>query len=33
MSTFDFEGLIKFLTAIFNAMKDLYEMLTKKDAE
>ena len=30
MSTFDFQGLIQFLTAIFNALKDVYETLTKK---
>ena len=29
MSTFDFQGLIQFLTAIFNGLKDLYEMFTK----
>lgn len=30
MSTFDFQGLIQFLTALFNALKDVYETLTKK---
>ena len=30
MSTFDFQGLIQFLMAIFNALKDAYETLTKK---
>jgi hypothetical protein len=29
MSTFDFAGLIEFLTAIFNGLKELYAMLTK----
>ena len=29
MSTFDFQGLIQFLTAIFNALKEVYEMLSK----
>ena len=31
MTTFDFSGLIAFLTALFNAFKDLYLTLTKKD--
>ena len=31
MTTFDFAGLIQFITALFNAMKDLYNTLTKKD--
>lgn len=30
MSTFDFAGLIEFLTAIINAFKDLYTMITAK---
>ena len=30
MSTFDFTGLIEFLTAIFNALKDMYTMFTTK---
>jgi hypothetical protein len=30
MSTFDFAGLINFITAIFNALKDLYEMIAGK---
>lgn len=29
MSTFDFQGLIQFLTALFNALKDVYEMISK----
>ena len=29
MSTFDFQGLIQFLTAIFNALKEVYETLSK----
>ena len=29
MSTFDFQGLIQFLTALFNALKEVYEMLSK----
>ena len=31
MSTFDFTGLLQFLTAIFNALKDLYNTITKKE--
>ena len=31
MSTFDFAGLIQFLTALFNAFKDLYTTIVKKD--
>ncbi len=30
MSTFDFAGLLEFLMGIFNALKDLYNTLTKK---
>ena len=30
MSTFDFTGLIEFLTAIFNALKDMYTTFTAK---
>ena len=30
MSTFDFQGLIQFLTALFNALKEVYETLSKK---
>ena len=30
-SSFDFNELIKFLTALFNLFKQLYENLTKKD--
>ncbi len=29
MSTFDFQGLIQFLTALFNALKEVYETLSK----
>ena len=29
MSTFDFQVLIQFLTAIFNALKEVYETLSK----
>ena len=29
MSTFDFQGLIQFLTALFNALKEVYEMISK----
>ena len=31
MSTFDFTALIQFLTALFNAFKDLYTTIVKKD--
>ena len=31
MSTFDFAGLLEFLTAIYNGLKDLLAMFTKKD--
>lgn len=32
-SSFDFNALIQFLTALFNLFKGLYEKLTKKEEE
>ena len=32
-SSFDFNALIQFLTALFNLFKDLFEKLNSKEAE